>query len=468
MENKIKYITMLIVPIFLQISCKKFVEVDSPQGQLVTNNVFNNPSTAIAAVTSIYAQMFIDNYPYSIALYTGMSSDELKSYSSYTPFVQLYTNSLTVGSGAYTDIWNSGYSYIFQANQAIEGLQNSSAVDAAIKAQLTGEAKFIRAFWHFYLCNLFGNIPIVVTTNYSVNAGAGRKDISEVYQQIAKDLNDAKSLLSNDFIDANNRVTNERVRPTKWAAIALLARAYLYMGDYANAEKESTSIIGSSNTFSLSADLSSVFLSNSSEAIWQLLPVMPQYNTQEGHYFILTASPSNGSGIQTSAISSQLLASFEPNDQRKVNWVGNITVGTDTFYYPYKYKIAGGDILTEYSMVLRLAEQYLIRAEARVQQDNLEGAQADLNIIRTRAGLGSLTFTDKNSILAAILHERQVELFTEWGHRWLDLKRTGHVDETMSVVTPLKGGTWNQTDELYPIPQSDRDKNPNLSQNPGY
>jgi starch-binding outer membrane protein, SusD/RagB family len=71
-------------------------------------------------------------------------------------------------------------------------------------------------------------------------------------------------------------------------------------------------------------------------------------------------------------------------------------------------------------------------------------------------------------LLIAILHERQVELFTEWGHRWLDLKRTGNVNAVMSIVTPSKGGTWQATDQLFPIPQGDIDKNPNIIQNSGY
>jgi hypothetical protein len=121
-------------------------------------------------------------------------------------------------------------------------------------------------------------------------------------------------------------------------------------------------------------------------------------------------------------------------------------------------------------MVLRLGEQYLIRAEARAQQNKISDAQSDLNIIRTRAGLPNTTASDKNSLLSEIFHERKVELFSEWGHRWLDLKRTNAVDAVMSIVTPLKanGQQWQSYQKLYPVEFSEVRKSPNLTQTPGY
>jgi hypothetical protein len=467
--SKLRYpITLLIILFVLLESCKKFVGVGTPQDQLVTKQVFNNSSTATSAVTAIYSKMFNDYMTAYIPLFTGMSADELTSYSTYEPFVQDYTNTLNSGQGVYQDIWNSAYSYIYDANAAIEGIQNSNVLSPAIKMQLIGEAKFIRAFWHFYLVNLFGDVPIIVSTDYRVNSLAPRASAAHVYSQIIQDLKEAENLLNSNFVNASDTVsTTERVRPTKWAATAMLARVYLYIGDWTSAEQESTKIINS-NQFRLLSDINAVFLKNSFEAIWQLLPVTPGYNTKEGEYFILAGAPSTGSGAQTTALSSQLISSFDSNDVRRTIWVNWITSGADTFYFPYKYKIASGSSLTEYSMVLRLAEQYLIRSEARAQQDNISTAQSDLNVIRNRAGLPNTTAATKQGLLSAILNERRHELFCEWGHRWFDLKRTQTVDAVMSVITPQKGGTWQSTDQLYPIPQSERKKDPNLTQNPGY
>jgi len=116
----------------------------------------------------------------------------------------------------------------------------------------------------------------------------------------------------------------------------------------------------------------------------------------------------------------------------------------------------------------------LIRAEAEAQQNDLTDAVSDVNVIRTRAGLAPLVVgvnTNNNLILSQILHERQVELFTEWGNRWFDLIRTGTINAVMGTpgnVCQLKGGVWNSNSELYPIPQSEILDDPNLTQNAGY
>ena len=85
-----------------------------------------------------------------------------------------------------------------------------------------------------------------------------------------------------------------------------------------------------------------------------------------------------------------------------------------------------------------------------------------------RAGLPETTPTTQREIEEAILHERKVELFTEWGHRWLDLKRTGAMDSVMTRVAGEKGTTWQPYFKLFPIPQYEIQQNPNLVQNPGY
>jgi hypothetical protein len=117
-------------------------------------------------------------------------------------------------------------------------------------------------------------------------------------------------------------------------------------------------------------------------------------------------------------------------------------------------------------MVMRVAEQFLIRAEARVQQDKLETGRADLDSIRMRAGLLPLaTNLDKAALIRAVEQERKVELFVEWGHRWFDLKRTGR---SATVLGPIKGVNWQATDTIYPIPSDAIRTNVFLTQNEGY
>jgi hypothetical protein len=122
-------------------------------------------------------------------------------------------------------------------------------------------------------------------------------------------------------------------------------------------------------------------------------------------------------------------------------------------------------------MVLRLAEIYLTRAEARARQGNVAGAVADLNVIRVRAGLpGYSGLTDQNSLIGAIIHERQVELFAE-GDRWITLKRTQTINDVMGGPTGVcaaKGGSWTPDWALYPLPFNDVSRSGTLVQNPGY
>ena len=107
----------------------------------------------------------------------------------------------------------------------------------------------------------------------------------------------------------------------------------------------------------------------------------------------------------------------------------------------------------------------MIRAEARVQQGNISGAQEDLNAVRSRAGLAETTASDQASLLLAIEQERKVELFAELGHRWFDLRRTNRASV---ILSPLKA-EWQDTDMLYPIPVAEFLNNPNLgNQNLGY
>jgi hypothetical protein len=166
-----------------------------------------------------------------------------------------------------------------------------------------------------------------------------------------------------------------------------------------------------------------------------------------------------------------LYNAFEPNDRRFSEWVGVDSSTGTSYFFPYKYKQAiTGNPVTEYTMVFRLAEQVLIRAEAEAELNDLADAALDLNAIRNRAGLPNTTAANQAQLLAAILQERKIELFTEWGHRWLDLKRTGNIDQVMGSggVTAAKGGSWNSDWALFPIPLAELQRDPNLSQNSGY
>lgn len=451
--------------------CKKTIEVNAPTTSINGKNVYTNDQTASAVLTGIYTNIsatgITNSDISSIGFTTGLSGDELTLYSgsSDTRLKAYYQNNLRNITSS-IEFWTKIYKFIYVANLSLEGLNNSTLLTPRVKQQLLGEAKFIRAFCFFYLVNLYGDIPLAITSNYSTNNVLARSPKEQVWSQIISDLNDAKIQLSENYLDGSlKRETNERVRPTKWAATALLARSYLYTKEWKNAETQATEIIDNS-LYSLDS-LDKTFLMNSSESIWQLQPVNIGSNTEDAKTYII---PSTGPSYYTPVYaSSQLMSSFETNDKRKVAWIDTVSVSGIIYNYVYKYKSGTLDEpLTEYNTIFRLGEQYLIRAEARAQQNDPDGSRADLNIIRKRAGLAPVNIIDKNLLLKAIYHERQVELFTEWGHRWLDLKRTNTIDAVMSQVSPMKGGTWSSNWQLFPIPSYDIISNSNISQNSGY
>lgn len=473
-------LTLIISIILIFSSCRKFIETEAPYTSFSGENVYGNDATAISAVTGIYSNIYtfsINNSGIaSVSFFAGLSADELTlnpninaSLFPNHPFI--YSNNLSVDR-APSNLWTSYFQLIYPVNAAIEGLNLSTGVSEIVKRQLLGEAKFLRGFCFFYLTNLYGDVPLVLTTDYKTNSLLPRTASSEVWSQIIKDLQEAKGLLSEKFPRPDLKSfysdgSEERVRPTKWAAIALLSRVYLYINNWIAAEAESSEIINNSPQFGL-VSLAGAFIKNNKESILQIQPTTAGRNTMEGLAFVLPPTGPN-TASQCAWISKRLLNSFESTDIRKTSWLDSVKVGTDTFYYAHKYKVnAFNAPVTEYSVFLRLAEQYLIRAEARANQENIAGAQSDLNLVRNRAGLGVTIAGTKDQLIDVILRERRAELFTEWGHRWFDLKRTNTIDDIMSIEAPLKGGSWEPFDRLYPINNTELLVNPNLTQTNGY
>ena len=452
----ISYLSGACLSLFLLAltSCKKFIEVPSPINQLNITSVFTDDKTATAAVIGIYSDM---EFSAPISMYltqlSGLSADELTYTSGDKGFSEFAGNTYKPNNPYAASVWGI-YSNIYEANSCIQGIQTSTGLSPGTKNQLLGEARFSRAFCYFYLVNFFGDIPLALSTDYRINDTLHRTPSSQVYQQIITDLVAAQSLLSSDY------PTGQRERPNKWTASALLSRVYLYTHKWAEAEAQASSILNS-GLYSLST-LESVFLNASNETIWQLKPVNPTFNTQEAAIFI----PGLIGQIPTYPLSGDFINAFEPGDNRMSAWTGNTVLGSDTFYYPLKYQVLAGGTVSEDHIMFRLAEQYLIRAEARMNQGNITGATEDVDTIRSRAGLGALSASlSPDQMSDAVLQERRIELFAELGHRWLDLKRTNRVD---SIIGTLKPSTWKPTAALWPVPQSQRSADPFLTQNAGY
>lgn len=481
MRHKIFIILSLFFCLFT--SCKKLVEVGGPTTSINSANIYEKDATAASVLTGIFINMSSvsvqSQYLTGLSYYAGLSSDELTIIQGLGDLRMNAYHSNNLNNSVGFEFWNNIYAQLYVINSAIEGITNSTTLTSNVKVQLLGEGKFLRALCFFYLVNLYGDVPLILGTDYKVNTLMYRTSGSDVWQQIIKDLNDAKDLLSSNYLDASLlKVTSEKVRPTKWAAIALLARAYLYNEKWAEAEKQSTEIL-SHGVFQL-VRLENVFNKNNLEAIWQLQPVSLYNNTMDGDAFVFREE--RGFEYTPAIVNKSLMDAFDIGDQRRIQWIKTVDIDGVYYSFPNKYKYAQEpDIPSyEYSTVLRLGEQYLIRAEAKIRQGNITSGIDDLNILRARATdkdaqiaqqLKPLaTNLSKDDAIKAVLHERQTELFTEWGHRWLDLKRLGKIDEVMQIELPKKvaNATWKSYQQWYPISVAELQSAPNLKQNTGY
>lgn len=453
-----RFWTIILAILILATSCQDFVQIDPPDAEIVQEMVFTSDDVALSTLDAVYHNLqysgFSSGGSNSITILCEVTADILKSDTT-NPF---YENAITSDNATILSLWSSMYQRIYEVNAILEGVENSYFLSESVEQQLQGEAKFIRAFSYFYLVNLYGRVPLILGTAYQTNAIMTQSEASEIYDQIIADLLDSESLLENDYRgDLRTRINKGTVR-------AMLARVYLYLENWEQAERYASLVIDDP-LYSILPDLDQVFHKESKETIWHLFPVDPTKNTREGYYLILTQVPS---GQFSTSLTRFFMDAIEESDLRKEHWIGVVEGESQRYYYPYKYKVKLNSNHSEYSVVFRLAEQYLIRAEARAMQSNLVDAIADLDTIRGRANLSLINDTypgiNREELLVAIWDEKKSELFAEWGHRWFDLKRTGRIDAVLSQVKP----NWQSYQALFPIPVKELLNNPFLDPTEGY
>ncbi|HEV3250558.1 MAG TPA: RagB/SusD family nutrient uptake outer membrane protein [Puia sp.] len=485
LKKDLQPIALIFFIALSNICCNKLVQVPEPISSVTLSQVFSSDATATSAVLGIYNNMSITNgfFNLSITTHAGESADELADQTSGNELNDIFlSNTLTTFNAnnfSLQYLWQPAYYDIYCANSVIAGVEASTGMTTNTKIQLAGEAKFIRALCYFYLANLFGDLPLVLSDDFNQTVLLKKSPSTQLYQQIINDLLDAERTLPGDFALTGG----QPIRANRWAAAALLAKVYLYQENWSGADSAATAVINSGqfslvplpvvplDGFPLGSPLSDsdAFEANSPEAILQLqssTQVYP-YTTLEGNFFIVF----NSNNTPKMWVTSQLLGAFEPNDLRRLNWLDSAGLGQPggPYYYPYKYKVQTGNPppILENITLLRFAEQYLIRAEAEANLNHLGAAINDLNTIRTRAGLDSIRLPiSQDSVLARVRQENRIEFFAELGHRWLDLKRWGLAIDTLRNISYKRG--IDSTQLLYPIPTIELQDDPNLTQNPGY
>ena len=453
--------TLIVLLLALQnvlFSCENLIDVEIPGNQVGSQQVFEDAQTANAALAGLYASLFNNSVVSGegLGVLLGSYTDDLDGYyvGSTNGAMDIYRNRQLSTNDDIARIWANSYQQIYMTNAIISGAENSATLSSADKDRIKGEALLVRSILYFYLQQLFGDIPYPTSTNYQVNQSLHKTESQEVLDKLKADLSSAALLLKEQYR------SEERIIPNRQVAQLILAKVFMLKKDWNSAEMALKGIL-QSPMYRFQNDITQVFHKSSSHILWQLKPLSQGDATKEATlYYFEDAAPTSY------ALSQDLVNVFSAEDLRKQKWTAPVVFNQNTYYRLEKYKnrIPGGNT-SEYSVVFRLEEVYLLLAEALAQQNRVGEAVPFINATRQRAGLSALSDTmTKGDCLAEVLLEERKEFFAEMGHRFLDLKRNGSLDN-LTTVKP----NWKSHHALWPMPQSDLLANPNLNpQNPGY
>ncbi|MGM0546693.1 MAG: RagB/SusD family nutrient uptake outer membrane protein [Bacteroidota bacterium] len=463
-----KYLNIIFLVAFITASGCDVLNQD-PQTAISEEIAIRDLKSANAALNGLYSQLqAAEYYGSNLQIISDVASDISQSVGTWDFYREMDTYVTSAGNLENRNLWSQAYSTVNHANNIIVEVEALDDIPQENKDQILGEAYFIRALAFFDLTRTFAGVPgeagtmgIPLPTEPSRqiddNSFPERASIEASYSQIESDLQAAESRLSG--FDSPNRASEAAVQ-------ALFSRLYLYTHDFDLAKQYASDVIENS-TFELVEDFSDIFIEeNTAEAIFEL-----SYNTTDASEIRFWYFPSSGGGRGDIALHDEYaeMVTSRADDERGdlIAFDGNVGV-----YYPTKYQKSGGD---DNIQILRLAEMYLNRAEARARQQtpDLPGALSDLNEIRNRAGLQDTSGTEvdeQEEVLQAIEKERGIE-FIEEGHRWYDLVRTGRAMDVLTNIDRTNGEPVSLDEPgrmIFPIPSRDIDANDNLEQNEAY
>lgn len=504
--KKITYI-ILIVAVALASSCKKYLE---QKPFLTTSNDlalsdFNGINKAVAGAYGPLASATW--YGADMVLTSEMRAENatIPTNSDFTsgryqlPFKMNYDPDATTG------LWGLAYYIISAVNNVLEAIE-TNGMDSYTGSDVTeddvnnliAECYFLRALAHFdcmrTYCHSYSKkdltiegkklgefgIPVILKTDKTAKEQPKRNTVEEVYAQVIKDLVAAEGLMAPSY--KRSGVTDSKAAATLPAIQALLARVYLYSEKWQDAANEASKVIENS-AFNLwkESEYASVWGNNiageGGEVIFEV------YGKSANEYDAYWEGPShmtNPIGYADVAASSTLTSLFEEGDIRGTKGIRGDDDGKVLFCTDPEEK-SGGELWTmkyfgkgdgdatstpdfSNTIVLRLSEMYLIRAEALANGASVSGATAvkDINEIRAARGASPVTAAGP----AVIALERRLELNFE-GHYWFDLART----KGSITYADSRRGDNIAADSKYwalPIPLREFKVNSNLVQNPGF
>ncbi len=417
-----------------------------PQQSIPAEDAVKDRQSLETAVTGCYdALQSSSYYGRNYIINADLAADLGQAAGTIKEYYDINNNALLADNILVDGMWAAIYDGINRVNNVLYYMPNVTDITEAERNSYTGELRFLRGLMYFDLVRLFGGVPLkeLPSLDAGESLNVARSSVSDVYDFIIDDL-----------MFAEDHITNSgRQLASPEAATALLARIYLYREDYQAAIDKAAEVI-ESGLFSLEGNYDDLYGPGgvSSEAIFQVA-FSEQDGTRLAEYFY----PNVIGGRREIAPTTKFVEAWDPNDER---FDAALQLQEED-YYGYKYRDIG--TRSDRVYVIRLAEVYLIRAEAEAQLGNLDNAAGDLNTVRERAVVPPLFYDTKEEMLLAIENERMFELAFE-GHRWFDLVRTNRAMEVVSSVT-------QEYQTLYPIPLSEILTNKAINQgdqNPGY
>lgn len=472
------------------VSCEDYLD-KAPLGELTSENFFQDELQATQAVNAIYAHLRSFNvHVFSYIGVTDIASDDADkgSVPGDAGFLQDINDfTFDANNTAVNGIWSGYFQGVFRANQVIANVPEID-MDEELKARLIGEARFLRAYFYFFLVRTYGDLPLIDRPLNPDEYVQTRVSTDQIYAFIEEDLNFAAENLP----EKSEYEASELGRATAGAAKSFLAKVHLFQNEFQEAFDLAQEVI-SSGEYELYPDYEGIFRregEHSSESIFEVSTVAleaggggSQFNEVQG----IRGNPNNGWGFN--GPSDDLMAAYEENDPRLVATIinngdtlpsGEVVVADPNMGENARFSLkawlperppsgfgnSGANI-----RLFRYADLLLIAAEAANEIGNPSQALEYVNRIRERARQGEdnilpdLTMTDQSGLREAIYHERRIELAMEQ-HRYFDLVRQGRAQEVFAEL----GITWTPgKHEVYPVPQSEIDiSGGSITQNPGY
>ena len=444
----IKYILAFFFVISLN-ACSKFLDV-KPLESISDEVTIVDRNSAETAIRGVYSALADGSYYGTSFQSIGyLSGDNIQWTGSQSQVQEFINKRVNADNSTISAAWIAIYRTVNRANNVISKVATVTdpALTQDLKNQIIGEAYFIRALAYFDLARTWGGVPIITkpTINPTDNVGIKRSTQAETYAQVLKDLEAAEPLLPN---------TTDRYRATRKTVWALRSRYHLYQKEWARAEEYADRLINDATNYRLLRPYSSFFANNArgtQESIFEIFyNGTTEVNSHRGQW-----QPQTNGGTRQWAPNDALVAllnnpaigggrsALVARDNQN-RWFGNLY-----------YRNPGSDP----SYVIRIAEIFLIRAEARSQQNKIEGALSDLNAVRSRAEIPLSTANTREALLLDIENERRVEFALE-PHRWFDIVRTGRTREVFNLTDANRF--------VLPIPVQQLLVDKALEQNAGY